>query len=64
MLGRRCGAMTGVFRSRGGAHGGTRTGQVVEVTPGSGGDHYRVRWDDGRETVYFPSGDAHLARGN
>ena len=35
-----------------------------EVTPGSGGDHYRVRWDDGRETIYFPSGDAHLARGN
>jgi hypothetical protein len=44
--------------------GGTRTGEVVEVTPGSGGDHYRVRWDDGRETTYFPSGDAHLARGN
>jgi hypothetical protein len=44
--------------------GGTRTGEVVEVTPGRGGDHYRVRWDDGRETIYFPSGDAHLARGN
>lgn len=44
--------------------GATRTGKVVEVIPGSGGDHYRVRWDDGRETTFFPSGDAHPARGN
>lgn len=44
--------------------GGIRTGEVVEVIPGSGGSHYRVRWDDGRETTFFPSGDAHLARGN
>ena len=39
-----------------------RTGEVVEVLPGAGGDHYRVRWQDGRETTFFPSSDAHLAR--
>ncbi len=42
--------------------GGTRTGEVVEVIKGSvGATHYRVRWDDGRETTFFPSSDAHLA---
>jgi hypothetical protein len=41
--------------------GGTRTGEVVEVIAGSAGvAHYRVRWDDGRETTFFPSSDAHL----
>ena len=42
--------------------GGVRTGEVVEVIPGAlGTAHYRVRWDDGRETTFFPSSDAHLA---
>jgi hypothetical protein len=42
--------------------GGTRAGEVVEVIAGSGGvTHYRVRWDDGRETTFFPSSDTHLA---
>lgn len=42
--------------------GGTRSGEVVEVIAGAGGTtHYRVRWDDGRETTFFPSTDAHLA---
>ena len=41
--------------------GGVRTGEVVEVLPGaSGTTHYRVLWDDGRETTFFPSSDAHL----
>ena len=44
--------------------GGTRAGEVVEVIPGRGGVHYRVRWHDGRETTFFPSTDAHLASGN
>lgn len=36
-----------------------RKGQVVEVL-GSGDDtHYRVRWDDGFETVFFPASTAH-----
>ena len=42
--------------------GGVRTGEIVEVIPGSGGaNHYRVRWDDGRETTFFPSSDAHVS---
>ncbi len=41
----------------------TRTGEVVEVIRGVGGDtHYRIRWDDGHESVFFPSSDAHLAK--
>jgi hypothetical protein len=44
--------------------GGIRAGEVVEVIPGSGSaPHYRVRWDDGRETTFFPSSDAHLTSG-
>lgn len=42
--------------------GATRTGEVIEVIPGAAGDHYRVRWDDGKETTFFPSSDAHLAQ--
>ena len=42
--------------------GKTRTGEVVEVLQGlDGSSHYRVRWDDGKETTFFPSSDAHLA---
>jgi hypothetical protein len=41
--------------------GGTRTGEIVEVILGVSGAHYRVRWDDGRETTFYPSTDAHLS---
>jgi Domain of unknown function (DUF1918) len=38
-----------------------RRGEVVEVVPGDGGhEHYRVRWDDGHESTYFPSSDCHI----
>jgi hypothetical protein len=33
-----------------------RQGEVVEVVSGDGGhEHYRVRWDDDHESLYFPS---------
>ncbi|RMH78624.1 MAG: DUF1918 domain-containing protein [Actinomyces sp.] len=37
----------------------TRRGEVVEVL--AEGDHprYRVRWDDGHESVFTPGPDAH-----
>ena len=35
-----------------------RSGEVVEVIARTGGNHYRIRWDDGHETVFFPSGGA------
>jgi hypothetical protein len=35
-----------------------RLGEILEVLGTAGHEHYRVRWDDGRETVYYPSSDA------
>jgi hypothetical protein len=38
-----------------------REGEVLEVVPGDGeGEHYRVRWDDGHESIYFPSSDCRV----
>jgi hypothetical protein len=34
-----------------------RSGSVVECLGSPGSAHYRVRWDDGRETVFFPGSD-------
>jgi Domain of unknown function (DUF1918) len=35
-----------------------RQGEVIEVVPGNRGrEHFRVRWDDGHESTYFPSSD-------
>jgi hypothetical protein len=42
--------------------GGTRTGEVVEVISREAGEHYRIRWEDGHETVLFPSSDATVER--
>ncbi len=38
--------------------GGRKCGEVVDVLEGSGGRHYRVRWDDGHESITYPSSDA------
>jgi uncharacterized protein DUF1918 len=35
-----------------------RSGEVVEVLSGPGSDHYRVRWHDGHESIFYPSSDA------
>jgi hypothetical protein len=36
-----------------------RTGEILEVVGDPGHEHYRVRWEDGHESVYYPSsGDA------
>ena len=34
----------------------TREGKIVEVIQGALGVRYRVRWEDGHETVFTPSG--------
>jgi hypothetical protein len=39
-----------------------RTGKVLEVITGGGAVHYRVRWNDGHEAVFFPGANAHVAR--
>jgi Domain of unknown function (DUF1918) len=37
-----------------------RRGEVVEVIGNGDRRHYRVRWEDGHESVYFPGPDAHV----
>jgi hypothetical protein len=34
------------------------TGEILEVLGAPDHLHFRVRWEDGRETIYFPSNDA------
>lgn len=34
-----------------------RTGEILEVL-GAAKPHYRVRWEDGHETVFYPGSDA------
>jgi hypothetical protein len=41
---------------------GERSGEIVDILTGPAGKHYRVRWDDGHETTFFPSSDATLGR--
>jgi hypothetical protein len=41
-----------------------RAGEVLEVVKASSSTYYRVRWSDGQETVFFPSSDARVERGN
>jgi len=38
--------------------GGRKSGEVVEVIQGAGGQHYRIRWDDDHESIVYPSSDA------
>jgi len=37
-----------------------RYGEVLEVLDAGGTTHYRVRWSDGHESVFFPGSDAHV----
>ena len=37
-----------------------RRGEVVAIREQGGVVHYVVRWDDGRETMFFPGSDAHV----
>ena len=39
-----------------------RSGQVLAVMDAREGQHYRVRWDDGHETVFYPGADARIDR--
>lgn len=38
--------------------GSRRSGSIVEVLGQPGHEYYRVRWQDGRETVFHPGSDA------
>src|SRR6266508_4274749 len=37
-----------------------RAGTIVEVLEAKGRQHYRVRWDDGRENTYYPGSDCRI----
>lgn len=34
----------------------TREGEIIEIIEGALGVRYRVRWEDGHESIYTPSG--------
>lgn len=39
-----------------GVHGqSVRSGEVLEVLGAPGHEHYRVRWDDGHESIVYPA---------
>lgn len=35
-----------------------RIGEILEVLGGPGSERYRVRWDDGHESIFYPGSDA------
>jgi len=35
-----------------------RKAEILEVIGEPGHEHFRVRWDDGRESLFYPSSDA------
>lgn len=36
---------------------GRRIGEILDVVRGEGSEHYRVLWEDGHESVLYPSSD-------
>ena len=40
-----------------------RVGEILEILGAPDHEHYRVRWDDGTETIFYPSNDAKVERG-
>ena len=41
-----------------------RTGVILEVLGTSGHEHYRVRWDEEHESLYWPGSDATVKPGS
>jgi hypothetical protein len=37
-----------------------RTGEILEVLGEPTHEHYRVRWDDGHESIFYPSSDTSI----
>lgn len=40
-----------------------RTAEILEVLGGPDHEHYRVRWEDGHESIFFPADDARITAG-
>jgi len=54
------GDVVAISGHRVGAH--ERLGEILEVLGEPDNPHYRVRWDDGSETVLHPGSDATIRR--
>jgi uncharacterized protein DUF1918 len=39
-----------------------RTAVILEVLGSEGHEHFRVRWEDGHESIFFPGDDAVIRR--
>jgi hypothetical protein len=39
-----------------------RIGEILELFGEPGHEHYRVRWDDGHESVFYPSSDSTIQK--
>jgi hypothetical protein len=39
-----------------------RAGEILEVIGESEHQHFRVLWEDGRESIFYPSSDASIRR--
>jgi hypothetical protein len=37
-----------------------RKGEILEILSAGDVTHYRVRWDDGREAVFYPGSTSHV----
>ena len=35
-----------------------RTGEILDILGDAGRPHYRVRWDDDHESIFYPGSDA------
>jgi hypothetical protein len=40
-----------------------RTGEILEVLGEAEHEHFKVRWEDGHESVFYPSNDATVRPG-
>jgi uncharacterized protein DUF1918 len=38
----------------------TRRGVIIEVVGTGDGAHFRVRWEDGHESIFFPGATTHV----
>lgn len=41
-----------------------RTGEILEVIEHEDGPSYRVRWEDGHETTFYPTSGARIVSAN
>ncbi|MDH4177944.1 MAG: DUF1918 domain-containing protein [Thermoleophilia bacterium] len=39
-----------------------KTAEILEVLGEPGHEHFRVRWEDGHESIFFPGADAVVRR--